>query len=482
MLVESIKHLVSKARRPFSADDDLAKILMAEVAELNRQPKSASSEGAFSALPERVPSDSMRSVARAGWIIIAIFFGGFGTWALCAPLNGAVVANGVVKVEGNRKSVQHLDGGIVKELRVKEGDVVKAGDVLVVLDESQAKAEYQVLTEQYFVLRLTEERLRTEYSLGDQLKFPADLQQNANDATVQSVWRTQIHQFESRRATLDAQRKVIKEKVAQLEAQIEGSEAQVRAYKTQYESVQKERRTIEPLVQKGLIAQPRYLQLERSGVALEGQAAETLANIAKYREAIAEQQHQLVQLENDRLSDVAKDLRETQAKLLEVIPRRVNAQAVLSRIEIRAPYTGRVVGLNVFSVGGVINRGDKILDIVPDHDSLILEAQVGVEDISEVHPGMDADIHLTAYKQRITPVVHGRVLQVSADRLTDNRTGAPYYTAEIVVDEKDLAELPQVKLYPGMPANVMIQTVQRTAFDYLVGPLTMSFQRAFRQR
>ncbi len=482
MLVESIKHLVSKARRPFSADDDLAKILMAEVAELNRQPKSASSDGAFSALPERVPSDSMRSVARAGWIIIAIFFGGFGTWALCAPLNGAVVANGVVKVEGNRKSVQHLDGGIVKELRVKEGDIVKAGDVLIVLDDSQARAEYQVLTEQYYVLRLTEERLRTEYNLGDQLKFPADLEAEANDATVQSVWRTQIHQFESRRATLEAQRKVINEKIAQLQAQIEGSEAQVKAYKAQYDSVQKERQDIEPLVKKGLIAQPRYLQLERSGVALEGQAAETMANIAKFREGIAEQQHQLVQMENDRLSDIAKDLRETQAKLLEVIPRRVNAQAVLSRIEIRAPYSGRVVGLNVFSVGGVINRGDKILDIVPDHDSLILEAQVAVEDISEVHPGMVADIHLTAYKQRITPVVHGRVLQVSADRLTDNRTGAPYYTAEIGVDKKDLADLPQIKLYPGMPANVMIQTVQRTAFDYMFGPLTMSFERAFRQR
>jgi len=189
-----------------------------------------------------------------------------------------------------------------------------------------------------------------------------------------------------------------------------------------------------------------------------------------------------VQLENDHLAEIAKDLRETQAKLLEVIPRRANAKAVLKRIEIRTPYTGRVVGLNVFSVGGVINRGDKILDIVPDRESLVLEAQIGVEDITEVHPGMGADIHLTAYKQRITPAVHGRVLQVSADRLTDNRTGAPYYTAQIEADEADLAALPQIKLYPGMPASVMIQTVQRTAFDYLVGPLAMSFDRAFRQR
>jgi HlyD family type I secretion membrane fusion protein len=477
MLIESIKHMLSKARRPFAADDDLSKILLAEVAELNAQAKHP-----LPAAADPVPDDSMRYIARAGWIIIALFFGGLGTWAMCAPLNGAVVSNAVVKVEGNRKSVQHLDGGIVKELRVKDGDQVKAGDILVVLDDSQARAEYQVLTEQYVLLRLTEERLRTEYNSGAMLKLPVDADIGADDPSVRDVWRTQIHQFDSRRATLEAQRKVVKEKIAQLEAQISGSEAQVRAYKAQYDSVQKERESIAPLVERGLVARPRYLQLERSGVALEGQAAETVANIAKSREGIAEQQHQLVQLENDHLAEIAKDLRETQAKLLEVIPRRANAKAVLKRIEIRAPYTGRVVGLNVFSVGGVINRGDKILDIVPDRESLVLEAQIGVEDITEVHPGMGADIHLTAYKQRITPAVHGRVLQVSADRLTDNRTGAPYYTAQIEADEADLAALPQIKLYPGMPASVMIQTVQRTAFDYLVGPLAMSFDRAFRQR
>jgi HlyD family type I secretion membrane fusion protein len=437
-------------------------------------------------VPERSasvpPSDSIRSAARRGWLIIALFFGGLGTWAVCAPLNGAVVANAVVKVEGNRKSVQHLDGGIVKELLVKEGDHVNAGDTLIVLDDSQARAEYEVLTEQYLILRLTEERLRAEYNLEPELKLPTDLQVNHDDPNLQSVWRTQLHQFESRRAALEAQRRVIKEKIAQLEAQITGSEAQVRAYKTQYDSVQKEKASIEPLVRRGLVAQPRYLQLERSGISLEGQAAETVANIARSRQAIAEQQQAIVQLENDRLSDVAKDLRETQAKLLEVIPRRMNAQAVLSRVKIRAPYTGRVVALNVFSVDGVINRGDKILDIVPDQESLVLEAQIAVEDISEVHPGMEADVHLTAYKQRITPVVHGTVIQVSADRLVDNRTGSPYYTALVGADEKELKDLPQIKLYPGMPANVMIKTVERTAFDYLVGPLTMSFDKAFRQK
>jgi epimerase transport system membrane fusion protein len=428
------------------------------------------------------PSDSARSAVIGGWIIIGLFFGVFGAWAMTAPLNGAVVAEAIVKVEGNRKSVQHLDGGIVKELRVKEGDKVKAGDVLIVLDDNQARAEYEVLSQQYLILRLTEERLRTEYIRASELALPADLKDRANDPDVQSIWKGQIHQFESRAAALDGQRNVIREKIAQLESQIKGAEAQVQAYHKQYESVQKELASITPLVEKGLIARPRYLQLERSGVALEGQAAETLASIAKAREAIAEQTKQIAQLENDRLADIAKELRDTQAKLLEVIPRRANAQAVLGRVEIRAPYTGRVVGLNVFSVGGVINRGDKILDIVPEEESLTIDAQIAVEDISEVHPGMRADIHLTAYKQRITPVVRGEVIQVSADRLTDSRTGVPYYVALIRVDEKELAIIPTGRLYPGMPATVMIPTIERTAFDYVVGPLVMSFNRAFRQR
>jgi len=271
---------------------------------------------------------------------------------------------------------------------------------------------------------------------------------------------------------------------AQLEAQITGGEAQEKAYREQFESVRKERESLTALVERGLVAKPRYLQLERSGAGLEGQAAETSANIAKSRQAIAEQMQQMAQLDNERMTDVTKDLRDTQAKLLEVIPKLSNAKAVLGRMDIRSPYSGEVVGLNVFSVGGVVMRGDKIMDVVPDRDSLIVEAQIAVDDIANVHPDMNADVHLIAYKQRITPVVRGKVMQVSADRLSDKRADNPYYyyVALVRIDEKDLEELPHVRLYPGMPATVMIQTVERTALDYLVGPLVMSFDRAFRQK
>src|SRR6476659_2328499 len=352
---------------------------------------------------DEAPSDSIRRVALAGWLIIAIFFGGIGSWAVTAPLNGAVVGNAVVKVEGNRKSVQHLDGGIVKELRVKEGDKVDANEVLIVLDETQAKAEYDVLSQQYMVLRATEVRLLTELDHGSALVIPEDLKARSNDTYFKSVWNGQVSQFESRLAAIEGQRSVIREKINQLGSQIVGAEAQVKAFTDQISSVRAEAKDIAPLVERGLIARPRILQLESTAFGLEGQIADANANIAKARQAIAEQEQQIAQLDNDRMADVTKDLRDTQAKELEVIPKAMNAKAVLGRMDIRSPYAGRVVALTVFSVGGVIQRGEKILDIVPDQDSLTIEAQIAVEDISDIRPNMRAEVHLTAHKQRIVP-------------------------------------------------------------------------------
>lgn len=434
------------------------------------------------AIGDRPPSDSIKRVAFSGWLIIVIFFGGLGTWAVTAPLNGAVVGSAVVKVEGNRKSVQHLDGGIVKELHVREGERVNVGELLIVLDETQARAEYDVLSQQYVVLRATEVRLLTELDKGSTLVMPDDLKARSEDGYLKSVWNGQVSQFESRRAALEGQRSVIREKINQLGSQIVGAEAQVKAFTDQITSVKAEAKDIAPLVERGLIARPRILQLERTAYGLEGQIADVRANIAKSRQAIAEQDQQIAQLDNDRMTDVTKDLRDTQAKMLEVIPKAMNARAVLGRMEIRAPCAGRVVALTVFSVGGVIQRGEKILDIVPDQDLLTIEAQIAVEDISDIKPNMRAEVHLTAYKQRIVPIIHGDVIQVSADRLTDPKTNNPYYVAFVRIDESELATMPNIRLYPGMPATVMIPTIQRTAFDYIVGPLVMSFNHAFRQK
>jgi HlyD family type I secretion membrane fusion protein len=429
-------------------------------------------------VPEKPPSDSIWRFSLAGWLIIFTFFGGFGYWAAAAPLNGAVVANGLVKVEGNRKSVQHLDGGIVKELRIKEGDKVKAGDVLLILDDAQARAEFDVLSQQYLVLRATEARLKAELERAPSPLPPDEFKTRDGDG----IWSAQRHQFESRRIALEGGRKVIREKIAQLEAQIVGAQGAAKAYQAQWESVRQEMDDIKPLLDKGLITRPRYLQLERAAAGIEGNIADTLATIARSRQAIAEQGQQMAQLDNERMTEVTRDLRDTQAKLLEVLPKLSHAKAVLNRIEIRSPYSGRVVALNVFSVGGVIGKGEKILDVVPDEDSLVVEAQVAVDDIGDIRPNMRAEVHLTAYKQRITPTVAGDIAQISADRLVDPKSGQPYYVALVRLDKQQLAKLPQVRLYPGMPATVIIQTEERTAFDYLVGPLVQSFNAAFRQR
>lgn len=427
-------------------------------------------------------SESTFKSALLGWGVIALFFGGFGGWATLAPLNGAVVANAVVKVEGNRKSVQHLDGGIVRALNVREGAHVEQGATLIVLDDTQKRAEYNVLSEQYHVLRASEARLLAELAGKDELTRPAELAAREGDAFVGDIWKGQVEQFRSRRATLDGQRRVIGEKIKQLGAQIEGAEAQGRAYTDQIASVRAEAASIGPLVEKMLLPRPRLLQLERSASGLEAQIADTRASIAKAREAISEQELQAAQLGKDRMAEVTKELHEVQARLLEVIPKRMNAAAVLGRMEIRAPYAGRVVGLNVFSIGGVIQRGEKILDIVPDNDDLTVEAEIAVEDISELRPGMPADIRLTGYKQHVVPAIRGEVVQVSADRLVDPRTNVAHYIAAIRPDAADLARLDGVRLYPGMPATVTVMTEARSAFDYFVGPLAQSFNRAFRQR
>lgn len=429
-----------------------------------------------------MPDDDPERPIRHGLAILAVFFGLLGTLLVVAPMNGAVVANGSVTIDGNRKSVQHLDGGIVKDLRVKDGQRVAAGETLIVLDDTQARAEHEVLRQLFTSLSMTEARLAAELTGANEPIFPQALAGERNDPAIAAQWRSQLEQFRRRGQAMSGRGGIIAEKIAQLEAQAAGSVAQRAAIAAQLASVRDEIATLAPLLDRGLVTKPRVTQLERNRSQLEGQLGEIEGTIAHQRQAIAEQREQSAQVGKERSSDVAQELNDVRSKLAETVPRLMNARAALSRTNVTSPYTGRVVALNVVSVGAVIGRGERILDVVPEDEALIVEAQVPVEEIAEVRGSMAASVRLTAYKQRSTPLVSGTVVQVSADRLNDSRTNAPYFLARVRVEPRELAALEHVQLYPGMPATVLIPTEHRTAFQYLVSPLTSAFTRAFRER
>ncbi len=426
--------------------------------------------------------DSARSAMVAGAAIMAAFFVGLGGWAAFAPLNSAAVAPAVVKVEGNRKSVQHLEGGIVKELRVREGDKVASEQTLILLDDTQARAAVDVFSKQYDELTAQEARLIAERDGAAAVQFPQALLARRAEPDVAAIIAGQSNLFKSRRTTLTGTIDVLRKKISQTQEQIVGLEGQAAAYKRQLQSTHNENNGLRDLFKKGYVPRQRMLELERSEAALEGQIAEVSANILRARQSIEEVNVQIVQAQSDRLAQVANDLRDVQVKLLEIGPKVSSARETLRRTEIRSPYPGVVVGLTAFSVGGVISPGEKIMDVVPEKGGLIVEATVAPEDVKDLHVGMSAEVHLTAYKQRTVPIIHGKVLQVSADRLTDTKTGAGYYLAQVKVDDQELAELKDVRLAPGMPALVMIPTGERSALDYLLRPLTDSLNKSFREK
>ena len=432
--------------------------------------------------PPAPPMQEARRYMVYGAIIIAVFFGAAGTWSALAPLSSAVIASAVVKVEGNRKSVQHLDGGIVKELRVKDGDRVETGETLIVLDDTQALGALNVFQKQYDDLRAQEVRLTAERDGLDHVAFPDELSSRGEEPDVATLLRAQEGLFASRRAALAGQVSLLREKIAQTREQISGSKAVLLSRTRQLDSTQNEVKGLRDLYKRGYVPRQRMLELERAGAELEGQVGESKANIAKAYQAISEATLQIAQLRNDRAAQIANDLREVQAKLAELGPRLKVARDTLDRTQIRAPYSGHVVGLTVFSVGGVINRGERIMDIVPENNSLAVEGTVNVEDIEGLHPGMDAQVRLTAYTRRSTPVMKAKITQVSADRLTDSRTGQNYYSVQAKIDSKQLAEYPNIRLFPGMPAMLVIPTGERTALDYLLKPFTESINRAMREK
>ncbi|MEK0083585.1 HlyD family type I secretion periplasmic adaptor subunit [Benzoatithermus flavus] len=415
--------------------------------------------------------------------IILVFFGGFGGWAAFAPLSGAAVAPAVVAPEGYRKTVQHLEGGIVREIRVRDGSSVEAGDVLVVLDDTQIRATYAAAQAKLAAAQARAARLFAERSETAEPEFPAELLElGRKDAETQRLIEAERETLHARRQALADQVAVLERRIAQAQTDLVAYEGNLTSTDRQISLIDEEIETVKDLLAKGLDRKPRLLALQRARADLEAQRTTALSSSARTRELINATRAELASTRSKHAEEVATGLVEAQgsANQLQAQVRAVRDQ--LERVVIRAPVAGTVVNLQLHTAGGVIRAGEPILEIVPRDEPLVIEARVSPSDIDVVHPGLTADVHLLAYRSRHLPRIQGEVRKVSADRLIDQKTGQPYYSAQIVVDTAVLhRKAPEVELTAGMPAEALIITGKRTLFEYLMEPVRLSFRRALRE-
>jgi len=432
--------------------------------------------------PRMMPPMRDRGPRWFGLGVIIVAFGLVGGWAATAPIDSAVVAQGTVTVDSYRQQVQHLEGGIVQSILVSDGDEVSEGELLIQLDETQARAMYLMNQNRLLSELAREARLRAEMTGADEIAFPDRLVQRADDnERVQALMETEQRQFDTRRAALQGEVEVLRQRISQLEEQVRGLEAQRAARLRAIESFEEELASKERLAERDLIPSAELRPIERQLADNEGEAGELLASIGSTRVEIGETELQIIQREREFQREVSHELRETSDTISSLEEELHALEDTLQRKQIRAPVAGEVMNRQVHAEWAVIGPGDAILDIVPADEPLIVEARVRPEDIDSMALGMGADVRFTAFSFRTTPVVRGIVVQVSADRLEDERTGEPYYLARVAVPDDELAELGDVSLRAGMPAEVMINTGERTPLAYLMKPLTDAIVRSFRE-
>ncbi len=416
-----------------------------------------------------------------GLVVIFLFFGAFVGWAAFAPLGSAAIAQGVVSVEGSRKSIQHLEGGIVSEIRVRDGDFVNKGDVLIVLDEVQSRASTEIVRSRYAIALAQRARLIAERDGLEKIEYPQWLLEQKDDKTIQEAIRGQQNIFESRRTSHLSQITILEQKAVQLEEEIRGLEGQVESGKRQIALINEEIRDVGSLVEKKLAPLSRLRALQRNLAELNGNQSQSISRIAQTRQAIGEVELQIRELSNKLMDEVVAELKDVQGQIFDLEEQRRVSEDVLSRTEIRAPNDGYIVNLQIHTTGGVIKPGETVMDIVPDNVQLIVEAQVNTKDIDSVYIGAPAQIRFPAFSQRFSLPAEGSVLSVSADSLEDERTGNFYYLARIQIQNLEASEIKKEQLRPGMQADVMIVTGERTALDYFINPIILSFNRALRE-
>jgi HlyD family secretion protein len=429
--------------------------------------------------------DERHSIRRhliGGSIIALLLTVGVGGWATTTELSGAVLAPGSIVVDTNVKKVQHLTGGIVGELLVRDGQRVRGGEVVLRLDETVPRANLAIVTKGLDEMNARRSRLAGERDGSAELAFPEALMARANEPDVAAALDSERKLFELRRNARLGQKSQLKERIAQLEEEIRGYTALQEAKAEEIELIQRELEGVRALWHKNLVQINRLISLEREAARLKGERAQSIAAMAQSRGKIGEIELQIIQIDQDLSSEVARELREVDAKIGEFVERKVAAEDQLRRVEIRAPQDGMVHQLAVHTVGGVVPPGDPLMLIVPEADALSVEAKVWPQDIDQLHLDQSAGLRFSAFNQRTTPEINGMITRISADVSREEKSGQSYYTIRIGISPEEITRLGDVKLVPGMPVETFMRTHDRTVISYLTKPLHDQISRAFRER
>jgi len=420
-----------------------------------------------------------RGIAALGYGLIALTFGGVGGWAAVTKIDRAVEAAGVVSIETNHKTVQHLEGGIIRAILVKEGDNVAAGTTLFRLENIQAKAAFDALDHQLFWALAIEARLIAERDQGETIAWPREIEGRAEDSSFSHVIADQREDFSKRRDSLQAQIDALQSRIKQLAIQIEGVRVQQESTERQIAFIEKELVGLRALSEKNLVPVTRLYAMARERERLQSVVGQAVTDAAKAQGQIEEHKIEVQQLKEKFQEEVASSLVDTRQKISDLREKLTVAEDVLRRINVTAPVSGTVQNLKVFTVGQVVHPGDALLDIVPENEPLIVEAQFSPTDIDGVRAGQEAEIRFPTFHSRLIPLLVGRLESISRDRLFDEGSKQPYYRGIVVLDKAEIPEDLRSRVRAGMPSEVIVASGERTVLNYLVSPLSSTLRTTF---
>ena len=427
-------------------------------------------------------SSEWRPVAFAGYTLIAMTFGVAGVWAAVAKLDKAVIATGFVETETNRKTVQHLEGGIVRQILIKEGDHVAEGQVLFRLEQVQAEANNESLSNQLDSALALEARLVAERDGALKISWPKEFTDRLIEPTLSHTLDDQIHQFEERRGSLEGQKNVIESRIVQLHKEIDGISIEKTSTESQTTYINQELVGLRELAGKNLVPVTRVYAMERERTRLEGSVGRAVADMAKAESSIDEMNIQIQELTQKFQEEVASSLLDARQKIADLRERLSVSQDVVNRLAITAPRAGMVQNLKVFTIGQVLRGGEPLLDIVPDNDALVVHAEFSTTDIDNVFAGMTSEVRFPAFHSRTIPVMLGKIESISHDRLLDESTHQYYYLGLVSLNRGDIPDEYRSRVRAGMPAEIIVSSGERTVLNYLVGPLSSSLRKTFREQ